>query len=102
MKPTTTWRGRRTLSSRWSRRDLPYRSFRPQVEALENRWLPSTITFVQNIGSNSNFSSDPTATFSSIDIPITAGHDVGANHSIFVELAVDPGSGAVPTVTDSA
>src|SRR5262249_37500647 len=82
------------------------RSLRAQVEPLEDRVLPSTIEFIQTIGTAANFS-NTTANFTSMPIPITTGHDVSAGHGIFVELALDPKNlpttnpSSVVTVTDT-
>jgi hypothetical protein len=66
------------------------------LEPLEDRRLLSAISFVKNIGVNTNF----TTNSSSLTVTVPAG-GVEQGHSIIVELSMDPKAGAV-SATDSA
>ena len=69
---------------------------RPQLETLEDRLVPSAITFVKNIGTAAQFLVGQT----SLSVPVpTSG--VAAGHDVFVEFATDLDAGTI-TVTDSA
>jgi hypothetical protein len=74
----------------------PNRRVRPALEALEDRWLPSPIIKVQDLGTASL---SDNAAGTALTIPVPA-QGVAAGHSIFVEITEEAG-GAV-RVSDSA
>jgi hypothetical protein len=70
-------------------------SFRPVLEALEPRWVPTAIVEIQSIGKAAS------PAMSSLHIPVASG--AAAGDSIIVELAVNNGGVAYSTlVTDTA
>src|SRR5439155_2792519 len=71
-------------------------AFKPAVEALEQRWVPSTITKVQDLGAHAQALGN--ASSLTLTVP-NAG--VAAGHSIVVEVAVDQAAGTAQ-VSDSA
>ena len=71
-------------------------AFKPGVEALEQRWVPSTITKVQDLGAQAQALGN--ASSLTLTVP-NAG--VAAGHSIVVEVAVDQAAGTAQ-VSDSA
>jgi len=73
------------------------RSFRPEVLTLEDRVVPSTLEFIQNIGVNTNFTSSTT----SLSITVPTGASVAKGHAIIVELSRAPKAGTV-SATDTA
>src|SRR5262249_8198807 len=66
------------------------------IEPLEDRRLLSTVSFIKNIGTNTNYTVNST----SMSITVPAG-GVEKGHSIIVELSMDPKAGTVGA-TDSA
>src|SRR5262249_3133574 len=83
-------------SRQQGRKTVRRRSYLPEIQALEDRWLPSALQFIQNIGVNTNFTTTDTAL--SITVP-AAG--VANGQTIVVELSLDPSPGAA-SVTDGA
>src|SRR5438552_922262 len=87
-----------SLSDR-SRRQRPTRRYhyKPEFETLEDRWVPSPITKISDIGTaSSDFQGGNVLT-----ITVGAG-GVGAGHSIIVECVSSNNGGINPAVTDSA
>jgi hypothetical protein len=81
-----------------SRKYRPHARYAPKLEALEDRWLPSTITHVQDIGTaNSVLLPPPADLLIPVQSPVTAGH------TVIVEVATGDFSSSNPVkVTDSA
>jgi hypothetical protein len=65
-------------------------------EVLEDRCVPTAITLIQNIGAVAS----TTAGATSLSIPVTQA--VAAGHRVTVEFAALGGTGAQPTITDTA
>src|SRR4051794_16940988 len=96
MARTRWFRRRFRLSTPHTSQQSRRRSYRPEVESLEARWLPSTITLIRTLGAQAQYGNSATT------FDITTSGAVAAGHSILVEFAMKAASGTVTAYTHLA